>query len=325
MRQIDLSCKIAAPFFAGMFVAIFDDWSHPHHGYDLRGAALFVGGLNALALVVEYICAAKIYNDVPDLALRSSPPVLPASSSLQASSTREDLVDNIAIKLRSARFLSCTMPESLVVYFGQPICWAGFSLALLYLNVVLTFGGVMTAYLVWRGMSMEFIGLWRGVSSLAGLAGTFVYPLMTKRTGLIQVGMVSVAFQLLCLTSCYVSLFVDNRRTSFVMLIAGVCFSRLGLWVFDISVTQLMQVHIPPPIRGLVGGVQKSLNAFFTLVAYSVGLFVSDPQFFYIYASTAFAGVALAATFYAIQVYAKRNQMFSTDRSQSSVATDDYC
>lgn len=328
MRQIDLACKIAGPFFAGVVVAFFDDSSqHPLHGYhDLRGAALLVGGLNALALVVEYICAAKIYYDIADLAIRSSPsPVLPDSSTVQVSSTQKEVQDNIETKLRSARFLSCAVPENLVIYFSQPICWAGFSLALLYLNVVLTFGGIMTAYLVWRGMSMEFIGLWRGVSSLAGLAGTFIYPLMAKRTGLIEVGMVSIAFQLLCLTSCYGSLFVDSRSGSFVMLIAGVCFSRLGLWVFDISVTQLMQLHIPPPIRGLVGGVQKSLNAFFTLAAYSVGLFISNPQFFYIYASMAYAGVALAATFYSIQVYAKRNQIFAAESRQSSIGVSEDC
>jgi hypothetical protein len=79
--------------------------------------------------------------------------------------------------------------------------------------------------------------------------------------------------------------------------------------VFDISVTQLMQENIPAPIRGLVGGVQQSLNAFFTIVAYTVGLFISNPKYFHIYASTAFVGVALAAVFYAKNVYAKEQHL----------------
>lgn len=169
----------------------------------------------------------------------------------------------------------------------------------------------MTAYLVWRGMSMEAIGIWRGVSSAAGLAGTFVYHFMAKKTGLINIGMISVFFQFLCLTSCYVSLYISNQSISFPMLIAGVCFSRIGLWVFDISVTQLMQEHIPAPIRGLVGGVQQSLNAFFTLLAFSVGLFISDPKEFYIYASTGFAGVGLAALFFARNVFARRSTLLA--------------
>jgi iron-regulated transporter 1 len=158
-------------------------------------------------------------------------------------------------------------------------------------------------------MNMESIGIWRGIASAAGLAGTFVYHLMAKRTSLVNTGMISIMFQFVCLTSCYASLYIDNNSISFAMLIAGVCFSRIGLWVFDISVTQLMQENIPAPIRGLVGGVQQSLNAFFTIVAYTVGLFVSNPKYFHIYASTAFVGVALAAVFYAKNVYAKEQHL----------------
>jgi iron-regulated transporter 1 len=158
-------------------------------------------------------------------------------------------------------------------------------------------------------MSMEAIGMWRGVSSAAGLAGTFVYHFMAKKTQQVNIGMISVLFQFLCLTSSYASLFVDDRNASFAMLIGGVCFSRLGLWVFDISVTQLMQENIPAPIRGLVGGVQQSLNAFFTLFAYAVGLFISDPKHFYMYASTAYIGVATAAIFFSQRVYARKGRL----------------
>ena len=156
---------------------------------------------------------------------------------------------------------------------------------------------------------MDAIGVWRGVASAAGLAGTFVYHFMAKRTSLINTGMASIMFQFLCLTSCYVSLFVENNSISFAMLVVGVCLSRIGLWVFDISVTQLTQEHIPAPIRGLVGGVQQSLNAFFTILAYGVGLFISDPKDFHIYASTAYAGVALAAVFYAKNVFARQQRL----------------
>jgi solute carrier family 40 (iron-regulated transporter), member 1 len=310
MRQIDLGCKIGAPAVAGVFVGLFDDGSQQNHGYDLRGAAILVGMINVAALLVEYICTSKIYHDVPDLALKSEPRSLMEKhedgTTIEAQQTEQKIckLGNSTFEAAPRRFFQA--PEGLLVYFSQPVCWAGFSLALLYLNVVLTFGGVMTAYLVWRGMGLEAIGLWRGVSSAAGLAGTFVYHFMAKKLGLVEVGMMSVLFQLLCLSSCYVSLFVVDRTTSFAMLICGVCLSRIGLWVFDISVTQLMQENIPAPVRGLVGGVQKSLNAFFTIVAYGVGLFVSDPENFYIYASSAYAGVALAAVFYALRVFTKR-------------------
>jgi iron-regulated transporter 1 len=49
----------------------------------------------------------------------------------------------------------------------------------------------------------------------------------------------SVVFQFICLSMSYASLFVEDNDISLAMLIAGVCASRVGLWVFDISVTQV--------------------------------------------------------------------------------------
>lgn len=104
---------------------------------------------------------------------------------------------------------------------------------------VLTFGAIMTAYLVWRGISLKQIGVWRGVSAAVGLAGTFVYKVLSAKIGLVGSGMLSVTVQFCCLSIAYASLFVDNLTISFAMLIVGVCSSRIGLWVFDISVTQV--------------------------------------------------------------------------------------
>lgn len=325
MRQIDLSCKVGAPAVAGFVVAWFDgsssssNESSTEHVYDIRGAVLLVGGINSLALIVESICVAKVYSDVPRLGQPSSSLRLPAEPlpdtalSGSTNSNGDELSEQVIQKLQEDNSHSWwfqLLPYSFQVYFGQqPICWAGFSLSLLYLNVVLTFGGIMTAYLVWRGMGMGAIGFWRGVSSAAGLSGTVVYHVMASRVGLVDVGMMSVVFQFLCLSACYASLFVKNDSVSFAMLIAGVCFSRAGLWVFDIAVTQLMQQHIPAPIRGLVGGVQQSLNAFFTLGAFSLGLFLSDPKYFHVYASAAYGGVGLAVVFYAHKVYSSRKHL----------------
>lgn len=56
MTQIDLSCSIVAPAFAGLIVAYLDKGSGSSDSpSDLRPAALFVGCLNVLALIVEYI------------------------------------------------------------------------------------------------------------------------------------------------------------------------------------------------------------------------------------------------------------------------------
>jgi iron-regulated transporter 1 len=318
MRQIDLSCKILAPAISGILLASLDDGTSENHGYNLRGATLMIGGVNATALIVEYICTAKIYHEIPELAMKSFGEIA------EDKKKSEIKLDNNGREHKNGHTESTSKPKILVdleVYFSQSICWAGFSLSLLYLNVALSFGNIMTVYLVWRGIGLEAIGLWRGVSSAMGLAGTFVYHILAQKLGLVDVGMISVTFEFLCLAICFGSLFVNDNDVFFIMLIAGVCFSRIGLWVFDISVTQLMQLHIPPPVRGLVGGVQSSMNAFFTVMIYVAGLFLSDPENFKIFASISFAGVTSAAIFYGIMVFARRRIFMPTkdDNNASSV------
>jgi solute carrier family 40 (iron-regulated transporter), member 1 len=181
-----------------------------------------------------------------------------------------------------------------------------------YLNV-LSFGAIMTAYLVWRGMKLESIGFWRGVSSAIGLLGTFVYHFMSRRMSLINTGMLSVVFQFLCLSVSYASLFVDDFASSLGMLIVGVCLSRVGLWVFDISVTQLFQLHVDEEVRGLVGGVQQSLNALVGMLAFVLGILISDPEYFHYYVSVGYFSVGLCVIFYGAGVYARRHELSLQD------------
>lgn len=62
------------------------------------------------------------------------------------------------------------------------------------------------------------------------------------------------------------------------MLMAGVAASRLGLWMFDLAVMQLMQDGVPEHERCVVGGVQNSLQSVFDLLTYIMGIIISDPR-----------------------------------------------
>jgi hypothetical protein len=126
MKQIDLSCKVVAPALAGFFVALFDDGSQHNHGSDLRGAALFVGLLNVMALIVEYICTIKIYNEIPSLRTKVSKPQSGHPSTTpngEHKATNDNEVEKPRCFLR--------LPNGLSVYFKQPISWAGVGLSLL--------------------------------------------------------------------------------------------------------------------------------------------------------------------------------------------------
>lgn len=199
----------------------------------------------------------------------------------------------------------------------------------------------MTAYIVWRGMKLQTVGWWRGVSfplpkwsflysslllkflfvvqisATAGLAGTFAYGLSTQRYTLGTTGMWSIIYQLACISLSFGSLFVASYDASMIMLITGVCLSRTGLWVFDITVTQLMQEFIPEGIRGVVGGTQQSINAFFSLSSFGLGFIFPDPRDFPIYASTGYAAVCVAAVFYTFGVFFRSDDFLTeSERTQ---------
>ena len=62
------------------------------------------------------------------------------------------------------------------------------------------------------------------------------------------------------------------------MLMAGVAASRLGPWMFDLAVMQLMQDGVPEHERCVVGGVPSSLQSVFDLPTYVMAIVISDPR-----------------------------------------------
>ncbi|KAL7577261.1 hypothetical protein ACA910_002009 [Epithemia clementina (nom. ined.)] len=206
-------------------------------------------------------------------------------------------------------FLMLLLPSGWRVYFEQPIAYGGLGLAVLYVNA-LTFGALMTAYLASRGMALGTVGLLRGLSAALGLLGTVAYHVSVSSTSLVITGLWSIVFEFLCLGICFASFFVQSYNGSMALLVAGVWASRIGLWVFDISITQMMQELIPEGIRGVVGGTQQSLNALFQFTSYALGLIFFDPADFYIYAGAGYLAVGIALVLYFVGVFQRANDLF---------------
>jgi Ferroportin1 (FPN1) len=411
MKQIDLTCQIIGPAVVGFVIAAFDstgggapniqhDDIHNNNNNnttrsastDLTGAVLLVGFVNIAALVVEYICTARVYHLIPALAIKRDAAATAAagasSSSLSLSplhsrtlsetndsnsqggeeqEEEEDLSGKPRIIVAATRngnthdqndsmvgcgisrqirhccsgggrgrgrrrqqpmeatwhgFRRQFLPAGLRIYFKQRIAWGGVGLSLLYLNC-LTFGGLMTAYLVWKGMPFETVGIWRGISSALGLSGTVAYHASVRKTTLVNTGMWSIVLEFICLSLCFASFLVPDYTISVAMLIAGVCFSRVGLWVFDITIAQLMQEFIPENVRGVVGGTQQSINAFFQLGSFALGLIFPDPRDFWIYALAGYIAIALAMLFYFFGVFIHAPRFLTTAEktSRSTAAT----
>lgn len=70
-----------------------------------------------------------------------------------------------------------------------------------------------------------------------------------------------------------------------------------------------MQLNVADDVRGEVGGVQSSLNSFFFLLSFGLGILLPDPASFHVYASIGYIFVAAAAVCFAFGVYSKRDNL----------------
>ena len=296
MKQVDLSCQIVAPAITGWFLSFFPK-------QNLTVAVLWVGAWNILALIAEGICTARIYHLVPHLTQPGIVEHDPIGHDDEKGEENKGLPRSNSDTKLSSRCLRWLGLNHLNIYFQQrAVAWGGLGLALLYFNV-LTFSGMMTAYLVSEGMSLAQIGLWRGISSAVGLLGTVCYHQSVKWLSLEETGLWSILFEFLCLSVTAVSTFARGHRLKLALLIGGVLPSRIGLWVYDIAMTQLMQQYVAANVRGTVGGTQTSLNAICELLPYILGIMYSKPSQFHIFVIGGYLSVGVASILYTVGLY----------------------
>lgn len=314
MKQIDLSCKVLSPAIAGFLIEFFSD--NNGNNNNLSFASIVVGVINVLSLIVEYICTTLIYNHIPELTKK--PKIIVTTidvketndsvfdnknNSSNSNGNSNGNINNIKDENNNHSIITNTIiPKPLSIYMEQPISLAGISLSLLYLNS-LTFGGVMTSYLLYRGMSIPTVGMCRGISAAIGLLGTFVYQISSNRMNIISTGMWSIIFQFIFISCSMISMFINDFIISMSLMVIGVCVSRIGLYVFDISITQLMQMNVPDGIRGIMGGIQESLNSFFQLSAFGLCLIYTNPKDFIITVAAGYIAVAIAVLLYGFGIY----------------------
>ncbi|XP_052003419.1 solute carrier family 40 member 1-like [Xyrauchen texanus] len=67
---------------------------------------------------------------------------------------------------------------------------------------------------------------------------------------------------------------------SIILLFLGVIMARVGLWSFDLTVTQLLQETISETERGVVNGVQSSINYLMDLLHFLMVISAPQPQHF---------------------------------------------
>jgi hypothetical protein len=72
-------------------------------------------------------------------------------------------------------------------YIQQPVLPASLAYVLLYFNIVLTPGSLMTAFLTQRCVNPSVIGGFSGLCAVMGVAATFLSANLVKRVGILKV------------------------------------------------------------------------------------------------------------------------------------------
>ena len=316
LRQIYLLCKVLAPIAAGWIVELGQQkHTFDSSNFDQYAVTIFMVVLCTSSFVVESVCTTKVYNLIPTLRLRQrdKSSVLEKSEEVRLdgddNQSVEDWRDEGALKNHHEEMTTHEHEQeertgfwpSFLVYWKQPIVWAGLSLALIYDNA-LCFGGAMTTFLIWKGMSVEEVALWTGVNNSVGLVGTFAFHFSIRQTNIINTGVWSVVYLFVCLTLAVLSFWVPGSHNSMYLLVVGTSVSRVGLWVFDISVTMLYQNMVPDGVRGMVGGTQQSLNSFFTMISGCLGLIFRKPEQFWIIALAGYISIMISMILYCVGV-----------------------
>lgn len=80
---------------------------------------------------------------------------------------------------------------------------------------------------------------------------------------------------------------------------AGIILARFGLWNLDLTITQILQEQVVESERGIVNGVQHSLQDLLDMIKFILVIFIPHPKHFAYLVILSFIFVATGGAFYA--------------------------
>ncbi|KAL5783720.1 hypothetical protein ACOSP7_008749 [Xanthoceras sorbifolium] len=182
-------------------------------------------------------------------------------------------------------------------YMQQPALPASLAYVLLFFNVVLGPGSLMTAFLTQRGLNPSIIGGFSGLCAFMGVAATFLSANLVRRFGILKAGAVGLILQASLLTmavAVYWSGFLSQKSPLFLFLCL-IVLSRLGHMSYDVVGAQILQTGIPSSKANLIGTTEISVASLAECVMLGVAIIANDVSHFGVLATLSLLSVVGAA------------------------------
>ncbi|GBF99021.1 hypothetical protein Rsub_11825 [Raphidocelis subcapitata] len=249
MRAIDMLCLLLSPAAAGFLMT-------------------FVGMLPAVAAIWVFSAVAWL----PECAL------LRVAHALAPELRRPKTASAAPAPPPRSRIPFAALVDGWGLYMAQPTLLPALALALLYLTASLS--------------------VFRGAGAISGLLATFIFPRLHAAAGLEASGCAGISWLNACLLVGAVPTVAATLLGTplggaaggsgggpppplLLLLLCGLVASRLGVWLFDLAVSQLQQEMVPPDELGAVSGVQSSMQSLFEIASFVAGSALHRPDQFH--------------------------------------------
>ncbi|ELU18806.1 hypothetical protein CAPTEDRAFT_5305 [Capitella teleta] len=322
LRRIDLTTKLVAPVLTGQIIT---------YGSLIIGA-LFISIWNLISMVFEYNLLLKLYTSFPELALKNTDgkqndhdrkrcplffdnfltvargwktywaqPILLAGLALATTYMTVLGFDNITAAFAKAQGLSeaiVGLLQSIGALFGV---LGTIIFPVLRKRLGLTRTGMCSFFLLLVSLVPCLVSIWA--------PGSPFDPSFLSRRGEINDGInytltdfadESVfSYELSEESYTIANNTAQQSYLSVGLLMGGIVIARTGLWMSDLSVTQLLLETPENSVRGIVNGVQNSLNQFEDLLKSLLVIVLPWRQTFGYLVFTSFAFISFANVLFA--------------------------
>jgi len=110
--------------------------------------------------------------------------------------------------------------------------------------------------------------------------------------------------------------------TSVLVFLTGIILARFGLWIVDLTVNQLLQEKVAEDVRGVVNGVQDSLNNTLDLAKCILVILLPAQETFGLLIFASFISINFGWFMYALYSRSQRGHLFHFCRLVSVILPD---